>query len=43
MVDGFRLPFEVKTNAIPCVRKVKTTRKITLLPGQKAYSAERCG
>jgi hypothetical protein len=33
----FTVDFNVQTRSLPCVRKVTTTRKITLLPGQKAY------
>jgi len=32
----FAVNFQARTQAVPCVRKVKTTRKITLLPHQEA-------
>ncbi|KAK3937311.1 hypothetical protein QBC46DRAFT_411237 [Diplogelasinospora grovesii] len=36
-VDDFAINFEVLTRSLPCVRKVTTTRKVCILPGQKVY------
>lgn len=33
----FSMPFEIETRSKPCVRRVRTSREITLLPGQKAH------
>jgi uncharacterized CHY-type Zn-finger protein len=33
----FTVDFNVQTRSLPCIRKVTTTREVTLLPGQKAY------
>ncbi|KAK4441884.1 hypothetical protein QBC34DRAFT_419537 [Podospora aff. communis PSN243] len=34
---GLSFPVTITPRGKPCVRKVKTTRKVTLLPGQRAY------
>ncbi|KAK4236653.1 hypothetical protein C8A03DRAFT_35444, partial [Achaetomium macrosporum] len=34
---GFDMPFETRNRGFPCVRKVKTTRAVTLLPQQEAF------
>ena len=37
VLSGFSFNFNINVRTLPYVRKVKATRKITLLPGQKAY------
>ncbi|KAK3933799.1 hypothetical protein QBC46DRAFT_275064, partial [Diplogelasinospora grovesii] len=36
-VNDFNINFKVLTRSLPCVRKVITTRKISILPKQKVY------
>ena len=37
VLNSFSFNFNVNVRTLPYVRKVKATRKITLLPSQKAY------
>ena len=37
--NGFVMPFKTRTRLFPCIRKVKTTRAVTLLPNQEAFVA----
>ncbi|KAK9769282.1 putative Reverse transcriptase [Seiridium cardinale] len=38
-LDGFSIPFTVMRNSNPCVRKVTTKGKTTVMPGKSAYIA----
>ena len=42
VLNSFFFNFNVNVRTLPCIRKVKATRKIILFPGQRAYFPVKC-